>query len=91
MVSGNSYQEQGLNSMSVDQRLSKVFSEVFELSPDEVSDEASPKTIERWDSMNSMVLAMALEEEFDVRFSDQELVQMTSYRLIRKTLEQKAT
>jgi acyl carrier protein len=75
--------------MSVDQRLSKVFSEVFELSPDQVSAEASPKTIERWDSMNSMVLAMALEEEFDVQFSDQELMQMTSYRLIRKTLEQK--
>jgi acyl carrier protein len=77
--------------MSVDQRLSKVFAEVFELSPDEVSDEASPKTIERWDSMNSMILAMALEEEFDVQFSDQELVQMTSYRLIRKTLEQKGS
>jgi acyl carrier protein len=77
--------------MIVDQRLSKVFSEVFELSPDQVSDEASPKTIERWDSMNSMVLAMALEEEFDVRFSDQELMQMTSYRQIRKTLEQKGS
>lgn len=77
--------------MSVDQRLSKVFTEVFELSPDQVSDEASPNTIERWDSMNSMVLAMALEEEFAVQFSDQELMQMTSYRLIRKTLEQKGS
>lgn len=73
--------------MSVDQRLNKVFTEVFELSPDEVSDGASPKTIERWDSMNSM----ALEEEFNVQFSDQELMQMTSYRLIRETLAQKGS
>ncbi|MBV9998734.1 MAG: acyl carrier protein [Verrucomicrobia bacterium] len=77
--------------MSVDQRLSKVFSEVFELSPEEVSDEASPKTIERWDSMNSMVLAMALEEEFEVQFSDQELIRMNSYRSIRETLAQKGS
>jgi acyl carrier protein len=75
--------------MNVDQRLSKVFTEVFELSPDQVSDEASPRTIERWDSMQSMVLAMALEEEFDIQFSDQELVQLTSYRMIQRTLEQK--
>lgn len=77
--------------MSVDQRLSRVFSEVFELSPEEVSDEASPRTIERWDSMNSMVLAMALEEEFKVQFSDHELMQMNSYRVIRETLAQKGS
>ena len=75
--------------MTVDERITKVFTEVFELSPAEVSDEASPKTIERWDSMNSMVLAMALEAEFDVRFSDQELVQLSSYRAIRNALVHK--
>jgi acyl carrier protein len=76
--------------MTVDQRLRKVFADVFELSPDRITDEASPATIERWDSMNAMVLATALEYEFNVQFTDQELMKMTSYGVIRKTLEAKA-
>ncbi|HEY0790967.1 MAG TPA: acyl carrier protein [Chthoniobacterales bacterium] len=76
--------------MTVDQRLRKVFADVFELSPEKITDEASPTSIERWDSMNAMVLATALEYEFNVQFTDQELMKMTSYGVIRKTLEAKA-
>ena len=77
--------------MTVDQRLRKIFADVFELSPDQITEASSPTTIDRWDSMNAMVLATALEYEFNVQFTDQELIGMTSYGVIRKTLELKVS
>jgi acyl carrier protein len=71
---------------NLEERLKRVFAEVFGLSPDQIADDASPKTIPRWDSMNAMVLTMALEEEFDVQFTDQELVKMNTFAAIREAL-----
>jgi acyl carrier protein len=76
---------------NLEERLKRVFAEVFALDPDEITDDASPKTVPRWDSMNSMVLTMALEEEFDVQFTDQELMKMNSFRAIREALLAKST
>ena len=70
----------------LEERLKKVFAEIFQLSPDQVTKEASPKTVPRWDSMNSMVLTMALEEEFQIQFTDQELVKMNNFGNIRKAV-----
>jgi acyl carrier protein len=63
----------------LEERLKKVFAEIFQLSPEEITEDTSPKTVPRWDSMNSMVLTMALEEEFDIQFTDQELVKMYDF------------
>jgi acyl carrier protein len=71
---------------NLEERLTRVFAEVFGLSPDQITDDASPKTIPRWDSMNAMVLTMALEEEFDVQFTDRELVKMNTFAAIREAL-----
>ena len=74
--------------MSLDMRLKKVFSEVLDMAPEEVGEDASPKTIKLWDSMHAITLVMALEEEFDVQFSDDELMKMDSYNVIKRTLQE---
>ena len=73
----------------LEQRLKKVFAEIFQLSPEEITDDTSPKNVPRWDSMNSMVLTMALEEEFNIQFTDQELVKMYDFGKIREAVTQK--
>jgi acyl carrier protein len=63
----------------LEERLKKIFGEIFQLAPEQITDDSSPKTVPRWDSMNSMVLTMALEEEFNIQFTDQELVKMYDF------------
>jgi len=75
----------------LEERLKKIFAEIFQLSPEQVTDESSPKTVPRWDSMNSMVLTMALEEEFNIQFTDQELVKMYDFGKIRDAVTLKTT
>ncbi|MBV9988005.1 MAG: acyl carrier protein [Chitinophagaceae bacterium] len=64
-------------------------SAVFDIPADQISDTSSPDTIEKWDSLNHMNLVSSLEEEFDVRFTDEEITEMLNFKLIVLILQQK--
>lgn len=64
----------------------KVMSQIFEIDPDSISEESSPETIERWDSLKHMQLIMALEDEFDIRFSDEDIPDLVSFKSIEKAI-----
>jgi acyl carrier protein len=50
--------------------------------------DASPDTIENWDSVRHMNLVLALEEEFDFEFTDDQVVEIISYALIKIVLKE---
>lgn len=66
----------------------KVMGAVFGVAPETIGEETSPGNIEQWDSLRHMSLVLALEEEFGVRFPDDELDQLISLRLIELSLDQ---
>lgn len=70
----------------MEERVREVMAAILGLEEDEIEDETSPNTVESWDSLKHMNLILALEEEFDVEFSDDQVVELTSYREIRETL-----
>ena len=63
---------------------------VLEVPVDEITDESSPDNIESWDSLKHMNLVVALEEEFNIRFDDDEIVEMMNYGLIKVILSKKS-
>ena len=71
---------------TVQSRVNNVMSAVFEISIDQISEDSSPDTIESWDSLKHMNLVIALEEEFDCQFSDSEILDLLSYKLIMTIL-----
>jgi acyl carrier protein len=50
--------------------------------------DSSNDTIPSWDSLRHMNLILALEEEFGVSIPDEEAANITSYPLIKLTLEE---
>jgi acyl carrier protein len=52
----------------------------------DINGESSPDTIQEWDSLKHMNLVLALEEEFSVKFSDQQIVEMLDISTIEKIL-----
>ena len=62
-------------------------SAVFEITIEQINENSSPDTIESWDSLKHMNLVIALEEEFDCQFSDIEIVDLLSYKLIMAILD----
>lgn len=71
-------------------KIKNVMALVFEMEPSQISDSASTSTIDNWDSLNHMNLVVALEEEFKVLFSDEEIVEIISLDAIEKSLSSKS-
>jgi acyl carrier protein len=71
-----------------EQKLKQVLSRIFSISLDMITDNASPDTIENWDSVRHMNLVLALEEEFDFEFTDDQVVEILSYKLIKIVLRE---
>lgn len=69
--------ENGMN-----KRIKDVMSAVFDMPPEAINEASSPDTIGAWDSMRHLNLILAIEEEFNIRFSDEQTAQMLNYRLI---------
>ena len=72
--------------MTVTDRLRNVFAEVFETTPDLIDDNLSSENSGEWDSMRSIVLATSIESEFNIEFSDDELITLDSFERIRQAL-----
>ena len=70
-------------------KLREIFSTVLKIHEKSVVNSSSPDNIESWDSLRHIHLVAALEEAFDVEFTDNEIVEMLNFEIISLTLEQK--
>jgi len=72
-------------------RARRVLAEVLGIVSSDIHDESSPDTIKSWDSLKHMTLILALEDEFEISFSDDDVVEMLNFRLIRVILSERIT
>ena len=66
--------------------IKNVMSAVFEIPSEEINDKSSPDKIELWDSLKHMNLVIALEEEFEMEFSESVIPGITNYRAIKEVI-----
>jgi acyl carrier protein len=69
-------------------RLINVMAAVFNVSEETINEDSSPDTVEAWDSLKHMNLILALEDEFEIEFSEDETVELLSYKLISLVLKE---
>jgi acyl carrier protein len=67
-------------------RVAGVVSQVFDVPAASLTERSSSETIEAWTSLTHMNLVLALEDEFGVRLSDAEILEMTDLRAVMDTL-----
>lgn len=67
-------------------RLSELVAEVLRLPPDAVTDGLTIAETENWDSLAHIELIAALESEFAVELSADDIVEMITYAKIRSVL-----
>lgn len=70
------------------QRVKAVMSQVFGIPQDSIGDDASAESIQNWDSVKHLNLIFALEEEFEVSFTDDQIIELLNYQIIVATLEE---
>ena len=73
----------------MENRIKRIMSDVLSIDINEINETSSPETIEKWDSLKHMNLVVALEEEFNLEFKDDEIAEIISYSLILYIIKDK--
>jgi acyl carrier protein len=71
-------------------KIAEIMKSVFEIDDTIEQVHYVKDQIATWDSLNHMNLIVALEEEFNVRFSEEEINELLSLDLIELTIKEKA-
>ena len=69
------------------EKVCAIVSRIMQVPVEQVDEHSSPGTIQQWDSLRHMNLLLSLEEELDIRFTDQEMSEMMGLRKILELLE----
>jgi len=69
-------------------KVKEIMSQVFNVPEDSIDSLSSPDTIESWDSLKHMNLVTALEEEFNIRLTYEQISEMLNFSLIIEVLKE---
>jgi acyl carrier protein len=73
----------------MENRIKKILGNIFNINRNLINKKTSSSNIAKWDSLKHMNLIMALEEEFNTEFTDEEIVYIMSYPRIVAVLKKK--
>lgn len=73
----------------LEERVFELFSKVMNFSKDKISLKTKVEDVENWDSVQHLNLILALEEEFKVKFTPEEIQDMLSIEKILSNLKNK--
>ena len=68
-------------------RVLRIVSQIMDVPMEQLNENSSPEDVKKWDSLRHMNLILALEEEFGTAFSDQEIGELISVKIIVETLK----
>jgi acyl carrier protein len=68
--------------LSVDLKIKEILSSVLSIPLGLINDSSSPIDHEQWDSLRHMNLIAAIEDQFGLFFSDEEMSKMTNLKNI---------
>ena len=82
-------------SVAMDERIRELFATLLQVPPQQIEDQTTPAILERWDSMQHLIVVSGFEEEFGVDLDPEEAVEMyrdfaTFKRIVRQRMEEGA-
>ncbi|HSA53773.1 MAG TPA: acyl carrier protein [Yinghuangia sp.] len=67
--------------MSTKERLKGVFAQALDLAPGTRIEDLRYREIDKWDSLGHMALVAAIEDEFDVQFDTDQVIEMSAFKV----------
>ena len=74
----------------VSERLKRLMSALLKVPEAEITETTSNQSLETWDSIAHMHLMLAIEEEFGIEFSDDEIGASVSFTLLKDVIARRA-
>ena len=71
----------------MEESIKEMVSEVFGIDEEDVTPDTSPETIDNWDSMNHLKLVTAIEEEFSINLTMDEVESITNVKTLMDVVQ----
>ncbi len=71
----------------MEEKIKQIMSNIFFINILDINESSSQETIENWDSIGNLNLVTSLEEEFEITFNDEEIIEMLNFKLVVDTVE----
>ena len=72
----------------IEDKLKEIMALVFDVPQEDINEDTSPVDLDNWDSIGSINLVTALEEEFDIEFDEEDILEMLNFQLIKIKIEE---
>ncbi len=66
----------------ISEKVKELFADTFDVDESDIHDETSRDSLANWDSLNHLRLVTALEQDFDISLTMDEINSMTSFSKI---------
>ena len=74
----------------MEDRIRELFATILQVDPARIQDNSEPATLDRWDSMQHLILVSGFEEEFGVDVDPEEAIAMyANFAAFKKIVIQK--
>lgn len=73
----------------MEDKLKKLLAVMLGVDEGQIDENASIETIEGWDSLKQMNIIVAIEEEFDIQFDEEESILSDSYESLLNLIKTK--
>ena len=70
----------------IHEKILNVVADIFEVPISQINNELSLNSIKQWDSVNHLKLMIALEEEFEIQFTKDDIESMINLSIIESTV-----
>ena len=68
-------------------KLKSILSQILEIPEDEINDNTSPDNADAWDSFNGLMLVSELENNYNIKFTMDEVVSVKNVGDIKRALK----
>ena len=72
----------------MEEKLKNVLADVFKIDAQSVDENTSVDNVEKWESLTHLNLVLALEDAFNITFSEEQTVEILNYSLIKLVLQE---
>lgn len=71
----------------MNKKIKEIIEEVLDVDPRLIDDKFGPEDSDLWDSLNNLRLITAIEEEFDIQFTMEEIKSMVNFEVIVRVVK----
>ncbi|NEQ76183.1 MAG: acyl carrier protein [Okeania sp. SIO2C9] len=76
---------------SLEDKIKEIMTDILEIDDEEITDEFGPENAETWDSLNNLKMITALEEEFKITLTMDQIESMVNFSEIKKVISNHTT